>query len=208
MDGNDLMALFVAAWNDCKNPELDAVNPRFGNRYASLRSTLAAVRMACSAHGLAYTQKLAQGTNGPELDSMLLAPGFEPVVLSRFPVEYNPNPQAFGSALTYAKRQQAQLDWGVTGEEDDDAEAAAESAKPPAKRPAPPKPDRRSRMLAKCAELAARCVEGGCDPREIDGHLQREFGVAEMALLDEKSIIEFGRWLTALEEQWRGTGEA
>lgn len=131
----DAMALFVAAWAECQNPVLDCVNPRFGNRYASLRSTLAAVRAACRPHGIAYTQSLDRFEGGRELVSRVLVPGCGPMELSRFPVEWSPNPQAFGSAVTYAKRQQAQLDWGITGEEDDDAEGAGQDKEPPAGTP-------------------------------------------------------------------------
>lgn len=50
--------------------------------------------------------------------------------LSNMPMEHQQNPQAFGSALTYTKRQVAQADWGITGDPDDDAEQASQPALP------------------------------------------------------------------------------
>ena len=53
------------------------------------------------------------------------------IEMSSFPVDVPPNPQSFASNLTYIKRQQAQLDWGITGEDDDDAEAASGRSETP-----------------------------------------------------------------------------
>ena len=50
------------------------------------------------------------------------------LALSVFPVSLPPNPQQAGSALTYAKRQLACIDWGISGGDDDDANGAAKQA--------------------------------------------------------------------------------
>lgn len=116
---------YVAAWMAVENPPLDKTNPHFKNRYASLAVTLEAVRAACAPQGIAYRQTLVRLDDGTRaLRSSIMTDAGEEMPLSEFPVEAPPNPQSFGSNLTYAKRQQAQADWGIVGEEDDDAEAA------------------------------------------------------------------------------------
>ena len=116
---------YIKAWSAVRNPDLDGTNPHFKNRYATLRATLGAVRDACESVGLAYQQLLTACDDGSYVlcSSVMDADGdFMP--LSEFPVETPPNAQAFGSEMTYKKRQQAQADWGIVGEEDDDGEAA------------------------------------------------------------------------------------
>lgn len=124
-----LQQRFTEAWGNIENPDLDGENPHFKNRYATLRATLASVRAACKPLGIAYVQALKQDGDGFTLRSYVIdgADGFMP--LSEFPVENVPNAQAFGSEMTYKKRQQAQADWGIVGEEDDDGEAITASQK-------------------------------------------------------------------------------
>lgn len=169
---------FVAAWAACENPELDGENPRFHNRYASLKATLKSVRDACSTQGIAYMQRLymVEGEPRRELVSSV-TDGEESMDLSRFPVECPPNPQAFGSNLTYAKRQQAQADWGITGEPDDDGEAAAadapKAARAKADTPAGPDElaDAKRALWDACKAYAQR---HGLEPKSVsDGCLKR-----------------------------------
>ena len=117
---------YVEAWNAVENPPLDKINPHFKNKYASLAATLDAIRKACKPLGIAYRQSLVRLEDGRRaFRSAVITDAGEVMELSEFPVETPPNPQSFGSNLTYAKRQQAQADWGIVGDEDDDAEAAS-----------------------------------------------------------------------------------
>lgn len=123
----------VSAWGAIKNPELDGANPHFGNKYATLKSTLGVIREACRDNGIAYMQRLVREDGGYVIKSSV-TDGRTSVPMSEFPLGVPPNPQSFGSNLTYTKRQQAQADWCITGEEDDDGNAAAEGVSQ--KRPA------------------------------------------------------------------------
>ena len=129
MEGKTVQQRFVDAWGSVENPPLDCVNPHFKNRYASLKATLGEVRKACAPNGLAYVQSLVEADGGYSLASYV-TDGSDNLPLSTFPMSIPPNPQAFGSELTYKKRQQAQADWGIVGEEDDDGEAGAKAAGP------------------------------------------------------------------------------
>ena len=161
MDG--IKGLYVKAWAAIENPELDSVNPHFKNRYASLKATLKAVRDACAPLGMAYQQLLEQRGEGFVLRSRVVTAG-EEMDLSEYPVDSPPNPQSFGSGLTYKKRQQAQADWGIVGDDDDDGEAAAGYQKPKA-----PKADadlERARGRLKAA-LRAYCGKRGGSPEGL-----------------------------------------
>lgn len=127
MEQTTIERAYVNAWTDMHNPTLDSVNPHFKNRFASLRETLSVIRAACAGHGIAYRQLYVDGA----LHSSIVSVDGTAMELSVFPVAANADPQKFGSALTYAKRQQAQADWCIVGEEDDDAEAAAKGSQRP-----------------------------------------------------------------------------
>ena len=114
-------ARFAAAWADCENPPLDASNPHFRTRFASLKATLGVIRAACAKHGLAYRQAIQAptGDTPPILISSLVDADGNTMPLGALIVDRPANPQAFGANLTYAKRQLAQVDWGITGDPDE-----------------------------------------------------------------------------------------
>ena len=119
---------FAEAWSKVENPEMDGMNPHYKNRYATLKSTLGAIRAACAPLGIAYVQRLRICEDGNyRLCSSVEDAAGGSIELSTFPVENVPNSQAFGSEMTYKKRQQAQADWAITGEEDEDGEAITAS---------------------------------------------------------------------------------
>ena len=127
-------ARFAAAWADCENPPLDASNPHFRTRFASLKATLGVIRAACAKHGLAYRQAIQAptGDTPPILISSLVDADGNTMPLGALIVDRPANPQVFGANLTYAKRQLAQVDWGITGDPDEDGRptptAAADTA--------------------------------------------------------------------------------
>ena len=135
-------ARFAAAWTDCENPPLDASNPHFRTRFASLKATFNVIRAACAKHGLAYRQTIQAptGDTPPILISSLVDADGNTMPLGVLIVDRPVNPQAFGANLTYAKRQLAQVDWGITGDPDEDghpttADAAANTDATPAVTP-------------------------------------------------------------------------
>lgn len=201
-------AKFVAAWSACQNPELDSENPHFRNRYASLKATLATVREACGAHGLAYVQRLgyAMTEEGYSFDRYELfsfvTDGEGTMDLSRFPVECPPNPQSFGSNLTYAKRQQAQADWGITGDPDDDGEAAAQSSRHEASRRAgsagsTQAPDKK-KWLTRCLQLKAQCMAQGVKESGLDSWYRASFGDVQPGDLTIDQVTEWGKYLAQI----------
>ncbi len=117
---------YAAAWGEMRNPPLDSTNPHFKNKFASLAATLQAIREPCERHGLVYRQPVVRHDDGTlVLETSVIDESGVIISLSTFPLTYVNDPQKFGSQLTYAKRQAAQADWGIVGDEDDDAEAAS-----------------------------------------------------------------------------------
>lgn len=196
----------VAAWIACQNPDLDSDNPHFRSKYASLKATLGVVREACKAQGIAYFQIIAPvDENRLELRSYVTDGSGERAEVSRFPLIASANPQTFGSSLTYTKRQQAQSDWGITGEPDDDGEAAVGRGKPKLA-PKQPKADvaeKRKKMLARCAKLSAQCIENGMNAGATEGYMTAKYKVESMSELTDEQLIEYGTYLRQMEEQSR-----
>lgn len=94
--------------------------------YAPLDTIIAACRPALAKHGLAIVQLLEQTETGPALRTELRhqAGG---VVGSSFPLRPPETPQQLGSLLTYLRRYALTALLGIAAEEDDDAQAAADT---------------------------------------------------------------------------------
>lgn len=225
MDDKTIDQRFVGAWGEIKNPPLDGMNPHFGNRYATLMSTLGVIREACKPHGIAYVQKLVGTESGREFHSFLLSGDGDELTLSVLPVEQPINPQAFGSNLTYTKRQQAQADWGITGEEDDDGNSAADEAKnrsgrgqapsnrkpapqrdevPPSGHAQPPHPGR----FAKIGELKKLALRLGVKESGIKKWLDAKFDGKPMKEFTDSEIAETEEYLTGLVADKQALNEA
>lgn len=177
-----LQAKLVEAWGGIDNPELDSVNPHFKSRYASLKETQRVIREACKPQGLMYQQRLMQCEDGQyRLYSYVMDADGSTIELSTFPVEAVPNSQAFGSEMTYKKRQQAQADWGIVGEEDEDGEAitgqqnsasAKSAAKPKNTQPKAnggAQQQTQPNRYAKLKDLKAQALELGISEEGMNG---------------------------------------
>ena len=107
----------------------DSVNPHFRNRYASLSNIIEAVTPHLNAVGLTVVQMpTVEGLN-----TLLLHESGEYISsLSAIASKDPMNPQAVGSAITYARRYALGAVLSLNIDEDDDANAAAT--------PAPAKP--------------------------------------------------------------------
>jgi hypothetical protein len=107
-------------------------------KYADLTSVWDACKQALSSNDIAVIQKPDFDNSGMWLETMLLHASGESVT-GRYPLRpAQDTPQAYGSAITYAKRYSLSAMVGVVTEEDDDGNAASQRGnyEPPA-RPAP-----------------------------------------------------------------------
>jgi hypothetical protein len=111
----------------------DSVNPHFRNKYASLSNIIEATTPHLNAVGLTVVQMPT--VDG--LNTLLLHESGEYISsLSAIASKDPMNPQAVGSAITYARRYALGAVLSLNIDEDDDANAAAT---PPPAKPAQPK---------------------------------------------------------------------
>lgn len=136
---SDIKKKMLAAYLEMQNPPLDSVNPHFKSKFSSLKATIEAIRPLCAKHGLAYVQYEDVGGAGQHL---LISKVFDENEERCLSIVEIPNtitdPQKKGIWLTYAKRQQAQADWFIVGEEDTDGEGTQDQK--PTKPTSTPKP--------------------------------------------------------------------
>ena len=104
----------------------DATNPHFKNKYASLSNIIEATTPHLNAVGLSIIQLPCESG----LETMLLHTSGEYISsVSLTPCKDASNPQALGSALTYAKRYSYAGALNLNIDEDDDANAATVAPK-------------------------------------------------------------------------------
>lgn len=124
------------------NPPKNKINPHFNSAYTDLSEGLETIRNALAAQEIA----IIQGTEMIEgyifLNTRLLHSSGQ-WIESVYPVgAVGDRPQALGSGMTYARRYSIFGMVGVAGEDDDDGNAAEQSAKdqPQKGRPRTPRP--------------------------------------------------------------------
>jgi len=98
----------------------DTANPFFKSKYADLTEVIATVKPALNKHGITFLQIVVEGGVETVLlhESGEYISGITPIVVAK-----QNDPQALGSAITYAKRYGLQAMIGVPSD-DDDGEAA------------------------------------------------------------------------------------
>lgn len=110
-----------------KQPKLDESNPFFNSNYLTLTGLQNAIDEALKGTGLSYMQVVTTSGNGlPGVRTVVMHESGEsfktqPLILR--PVKNDP--QGMGSAITYAKRYQLAAIFGISGEKDDDGNAAS-----------------------------------------------------------------------------------
>lgn len=103
--------------------EKEGWNPHFKSKFANLTSVLEICKEYLNKHGISILQPHGVNEHGPYVETILLHDSGE-YIASRTPITAAKNdPQATGSAITYARRYGCQSIVGLAAE-DDDAEAA------------------------------------------------------------------------------------
>lgn len=122
-----LAAALVSAQAELRAVGMDAMNPHFKSRYASLDNIIETIRPTLARHGLA----VVQGTTTPESDANNTVKGFTvETMLVHASGEWMANavvmplskadPQGAGSALTYGRRYGLSALLSLATDEDDD----------------------------------------------------------------------------------------
>lgn len=121
----------------------DSNNPHFRSKYADLSSVWAAIKPALQANGLGVLQPLCEAPPGfVGVTTILLHESGESIASkSLLPFKDASNPQAAGSAITYARRYALSSLLGVCPEDDDGNTATKAPPSPKAAPAAPAKPE-------------------------------------------------------------------
>lgn len=155
METNELAKALAKAQGQMGHAVKDSLNPHFKNKYADLASVLDAIRKPFSENGLSVSQVI----EGNELHTYLMHESGQ-FIVSKMPIIPQQNtPQAYGSALTYARRYSLSAIAGVT-QDDDDGNAASKTHNPTEK---PYSEEEKKQKLIEDILLEAESVGMGSD---------------------------------------------
>lgn len=201
-------AAFVKAQKEIKGAVKDATNPHFKNQYADLSSVMAACKDSLNKNGIAIIQTPARSEPGRlALTTKLLHESGEWMAgTGEIPID-RAGPQAYGSALTYARRYFLSAMVGVCPEDDDGNDADNRGQRKPEPTPAQrqeqkrqsvtPTPDDEQYLIRvdeafDAREAAAQVGDPGFkftreDRRVIRSGVARKCGKESICEMDEES---------------------
>ena len=131
MEDMNLIESLVKAQSEMTHAQLDQINPQWKSRFASLKSTIDAVKPALNNNGIFFMQMSHPVDGGVGIETVFcrgeekLSTGVVVVPVDKA------NAQGLGSSMTYAKRYSLALACGISASEDDDGNAAAANPPPP-----------------------------------------------------------------------------
>ena len=127
----ELAKALAAANLEIVNPSLDAVNPHFKSRYASLGAIINAVRLPLARHGISAVQTVSTDGGAVGVTTTLLHASGEwmaETAMSALPDRATV--QQLGSVITYLRRYALASITGIVGEDDDDGNAGTSPSAP------------------------------------------------------------------------------
>lgn len=127
----ELAKALAAANLEIVNPALDAVNPHFKSRYASLGAIINAVRLPLARHGISAVQTVSTDGGAVGVTTTLLHASGEwmaETAMSALPDRATV--QQLGSVITYLRRYALASITGIVGEDDDDGNASTSPSAP------------------------------------------------------------------------------
>lgn len=125
MDNKNIASALLKAQTEIMTAGKDAKNPFFKSKYATLNSVWEAVKEPLHDNELSLLQPISIENNQPVVKTILLHTSGE-MITSDCPIicAKQNDPQALGSAITYARRYSMASLLGVMTDEDDDGEKA------------------------------------------------------------------------------------
>lgn len=127
-DQTNIATALAAAQSEMGAALKTAENPHFRSRYADLASVMAACMPALNKHGIAVIQPPCEDEHGRSVETILIHGESGEMLSCRVPLIVAKNDmQAYGSAVTYARRYGLMAMAGIAPE-DDDGNAAAKGA--------------------------------------------------------------------------------
>ena len=127
----ELSKAFAKMQKELEQPFKNANNPFFKSKYVPLENVVDSITKASSKHGLSFTQFPSSDENGNvTVGTMVMHESGEWIEYD--PIRLKPvknDPQAVGSAITYAKRYALSAIFGITSDNDDDGNEATQPGK-------------------------------------------------------------------------------
>lgn len=135
----EIAKALLAAQREIEGVSKNAANPHFKSRFADLTAVIEATIPILNKHGIAVVQMPSQpiGPDQLALTTMLLHESGESISGTAYVPLAKSDPQAYGSAMTYARRYSLGSAVGLKFI-DDDAESAVGRGSLPATKPQPP----------------------------------------------------------------------
>ena len=127
----ELSKAFAKMQMELEQPLKNANNPFFKSKYVPLENVVDSITRAANKHGLSFTQYPSSDENGNvTVGTMVMHESgewieYDPICMK--PVKNDP--QAIGSAITYAKRYALSSIFGITSDNDDDGNEATQPGK-------------------------------------------------------------------------------
>lgn len=126
---NELAAALVAAQGEFGAVPKGSINPFFKSKYAALPDVVAHASPVLSKHGLAVSQFISNQTGLDTLVTYLLHKSGQFMSHTMLLHMVKEDPQAQGSAVTYARRYAYMSVLGLVADEDDDGQRATQAVK-------------------------------------------------------------------------------
>ena len=120
---NELASALCAAQSQMGGAVKDSANPFFKSSYADLTSVIKAIKQPFADNGLSYTQFPVSNENGVGVSTCLMHISGQWLEMEYTLPTVKKDPQAYGSAITYARRYALQSIAGIPTA-DDDVESA------------------------------------------------------------------------------------
>lgn len=204
----------AAAMNEMDNPVKSKAVQAGARRYnyEVLADVLDIVKPALHANGLCLKQGVTM-EEGTTVMRTGVAYGDMVYILDTLPLTIPSDPQAAGSAITYARRYGLKTAFGLAGV-DDDGEAAKNAASKaslgPSKAPsysAPNKEPHRGRF-EQIALLKQRLEVAGFDTAPLGNDLKNITGKADMKAYTDEDIAKAETYLAGILEDMKGVKDA
>lgn len=199
-----LVRLLAEAQGEMPNPKKSKEGQKGFQKYkyATLDAVLDIVKGPLNERGIFLTQPTGMTQDGRMFVQTVVFREGSQMVLDTKPFEYDSDPQEFGKRETYARRYSLLTAFGLAGEDDTDGDTGPKKQEQQApKRPAPNPVDKRKKMLARCAELSAKCIQNGMNAGATEAYMIAKYDVDSMDKLTDEQLVEFGTYLRDMERQ-------
>ena len=173
--------------------EKDKENPFYHSKYADLSTVLGAVMPTLAKHGLVVCQTSRAGDKPCLVTTLAHESG--QFISGEYPlVPVKPEPQALGSAMTYARRYAICAILGVVADDDDDGNATVQKEQPKQSYQQPERKagtitDKQSKMLY------AKWKQANIPDDNVKSFLREQFGIESTRDLLYKDFDVVLNWI-------------